>query len=121
VQEDVSNALVWMYSFVDDDWTAVARVDSNQADETTTDPGESSGIIDMSAWLGDGWWALDVQAHQDLNQDLTGIHTDQLVDPSSTDPLDWYTWSGGPIPPGGAQYRFHREKGQLLFMYVPGS
>jgi hypothetical protein len=57
-----------------------------------------------------------VQAHQDVNQLATGaVHVDQFLDPT------FHTWTGGPIPPGGDQYRFHREKGQLLLMHIPGS
>jgi Alkaline phosphatase PhoX len=123
IQEDATNSRVWMYtlSAATPTWTAVAKVDSVPADTAIADPGESSGIIDMSAWLGAGWWALDVQAHQDANQDVTQVHVDQFVNPT------YFTWAGGPIPPGpvippgGNQYRFHREKGQLLFMFVPGS
>jgi hypothetical protein len=123
VQEDNPNSRLWMYSFSGGSWTAVARVDSNPADATTNDPGENSGIIDMSQWLGDGWWALDVQAHQDTTIPIPNpmIHPDQFLDPT------FQTWAGGPIPPGpvippgGNQYRFHRENGQLLLIYVPGS
>jgi hypothetical protein len=121
IQEDNPNSRLWKYSFGSSTWNAVAIVDSVPANTTINDPGENSGIIDMSPWLGAGWWALDVQAHQDANQDLTGVHVDQYVNPT------YETWAGGPIPPGpvippgGNQYRFHREKGQLLFMYLAGS
>jgi hypothetical protein len=120
VQEDTSNSRLWMYSFATGVWTAVAKVDSNPAD-SSADPGENSGVVDMSAWLGDGWWALDVQAHQDTNTATPTIHPDQFLDTT------YYTWDGGPvppgpvIPPGGASYRYHRENGQLLLIYVPGS
>jgi hypothetical protein len=114
VQEDATNAKIWRWNFGPSlaDWTHVATVDSVPTNTTVTDPGESSGIIDMSRWLGAGWWALTVQAHQDADQ---AVHSDQFVDPT------FHTWTGGPIPPGGDQYRFHREKGQLLLMYIPGS
>jgi hypothetical protein len=121
VQEDTSNSRLWMYSFGTGLWTAVAKVDSNPGDTTTPDPGENSGIIDMSQWLGTGWWALDVQAHQDTNTANPTVHPDQFLDTT------FHTWDGGPvppgpvIPPGGASYRYHRENGQLLFVYVPGS
>jgi len=121
VQEDNPGSRLWMYSLGSGSWTAIAKVDSNPGDTTTTDPGENSGIIDMSEWLGDGWWALDVQAHQDTNTANPTIHTDQFLDTT------FYTWDGGPvppgpvIPPGGASYRYHRENGQLLLMYLPGS
>lgn len=123
VQEDNPNSRLWMYTLRSETptWTAVAIVDSNPGNTTVNDPGENSGIIDMSQWLGAGWWALDVQAHQDTNTANPTIHQDQLLDAT------FYTWDGGPvppgpvIPPGGASYRYHRENGQLLFMYVPGS
>lgn len=121
VQEDNPGSRLWMYSLAGGTWTAIAKVDSNTADATITDPGENSGIVDMSAWLGAGWWALDVQAHQDISTANPTIHPDQYLDPT------FYTWDGGPvppgpvIPPGGASYRYHRENGQLLLMYVPGS
>jgi hypothetical protein len=122
VQEDNPNSRLWMYTFTSETptWTAVAIVDSNPA-SAVTDPGENSGIIDMSPWLGDGWWALDVQAHQDITTANPTIHPDQFLNPT------FYTWDGGPvppgpvIPPGGDQYRYHRENGQLLLVYVPGS
>lgn len=123
IQEDATNSRVWLYtlSAATPTWTAVAKVDSVPADTVIADPGESSGIVDMSAWLGAGWWALDVQAHQDTNTANPTVHTDQFLDPT------FYTWAGGPvppgpvIPPGGNQYRFHREKGQLLLMFLAGS
>ena len=121
IQEDTSNSRLWMYSFGTNSWIAVAKVDSNPGDNTTNDPGENSGIIDMSQWLGAGWWALDVQAHQDTNTANPTFHQDQFLDTTYNE------WDGGPvppgpvIPPGGASYRFHRENGQLLFVYVPGS
>jgi hypothetical protein len=121
VQEDNPNARLWMYSFGTGLWTAVAIVDSNPANTTVNDPGENSGVIDMSRWLGAGWWALDVQAHQDINTANPTVHPDQFLDTT------YYIWDGGPvppgpvIPPGGASYRYHRENGQLLLVYVPGS
>lgn len=123
VQEDNANSRLWLYtlSSATPTWTPVAIVDSNPANTTVNDPGENSGVVDMSAWLGAGWWALDVQAHQDTNTANPTIHPDQSLDGT------FYTWDGGPvppgpvIPPGGASYRYHREKGQLLLIYVPGS
>jgi hypothetical protein len=115
VQEDATNAKIWRFDLAST-WTHVATVDSVPTDSTVTDPGESSGIIDMSRWLGPGWWALTVQAHQDANQTAPGaVHTDQFLDPT------FQTWTGTPTPPGGNQYRLHREKGQLLLMHIPGS
>lgn len=123
VQEDNANSRLWLYtlSSATPTWTPVAIVDSNPANTTVNDPGENSGVVDMSAWLGAGWWALDVQAHQDTNTANPTIHPDQSLDGT------FYTWDGGPvppgpvIPPGGASYRYHRENGQLLLIYVPGS
>ncbi len=61
VQEDTTNAKVWHWNFgpLLTDWTHVATVTASPTNTTINDPGESSGIIDMSAWLGAGWWALD--------------------------------------------------------------
>ena len=100
VQEDGSSGNeVWRYAF-GGGWTKIASTLASQPADV-----ETSGIVDMSAWMGAGWWALDVQAH--------GVH--QFLDPN------YHTWTGGPTPPGGDQYRFHREAGQLLLLYVPGS
>ncbi|HEU4356760.1 MAG TPA: alkaline phosphatase PhoX [Actinomycetota bacterium] len=55
VQEDTTNAKVWMYDFSSQTWSVVA---------TVTDPAsESSGVVDASEWFGPGAWLLDVQAH----------------------------------------------------------
>jgi hypothetical protein len=121
VQEDNPNSRLWMYAFTGGAWTPVAIVDSNPDNTALNDPGENSGVIDMSRWLGAGWWALDVQAHQDISTATPTVHQDQFLDTT------YYTWDGGPvppgpvIPPGGASYRYHRENGQLLLVYVPGS
>jgi hypothetical protein len=96
VQEDTSNAKIWMQSLSSGDWTLLASAVQPEA--------ETSGITDVSRWFGAGWWALDVQSH--VNESLIDVY---------------HTWSDGPIPPGGDQYRFHREDGQLLLMYVPES
>ena len=61
VQEDTSNAKVWMYPFATGTWTHVATANQPSA--------ETSGIVDVSTWFGDGWWALDVQSH--TNQTAT--------------------------------------------------
>jgi len=107
VQEDGSSGNeVWRYAF-GGGWTKIASTLATQPADV-----ETSGIVDMSAWMGAGWWALDVQSH--------GVHVGAL-DPTSLVPADWYTWTTAPIPPGGAQYRYHREGGQLLLLYVPGS
>jgi hypothetical protein len=110
VQEDNPNAKIWRMDLTTGLWTHVATVDRD-GDPTTNDTGESSGILDVSRWFGDGWWALDVQAHD----------SHVILDPTTSDPATWYTWTTPPIPPGGAQYRKHLEAGQLLLMLIPGS
>jgi len=86
VQEDNDNARIWRYDLRKGTWSVVA---------TVNDPdGESSGIVDASAWLGPGWWVLDVQAHGS----------------------DQETFSGPGVLP-----LVKREDGQLIFMRVPGS
>ncbi|TFG68005.1 MAG: DUF839 domain-containing protein [Thermomicrobiales bacterium] len=96
VQEDTSSySKIWRYDLRAKTWTHVATA--------TQEPAETSGIVDVSRWFGSGWWALDVQSH-----------TDQKVG------MSYLTWTG-PTPPGGDQYRLHRENGQLLLMHLPGS
>ncbi|MDH3681377.1 MAG: DUF839 domain-containing protein [Acidimicrobiia bacterium] len=85
VQEDADDAQIWQYKFADESWTAVADV--------VDTGGESSGIVDASAWFGPGSWLLDVQAH-----DLPFI--DEMMDGDIT---------------------IKREEGQLLLMNIPGS
>ena len=84
VQEDTGNAKIWRYDFGTATWSVVA---------TVNDPaGESSGIVDGSAWFGPGSWVLDVQGH--------GIFVaQQQVGPTL----------------------LKRESGQLLLMILPGS
>lgn len=85
VQEDRGGALIWRYDLNDDTWEVVASVN---------DPsGESSGIVDASAWYGEGTWLLDVQAH--------GTFIDEEVQPDGT--------------------LLKREDGQLMLMKIPGS
>jgi Bacterial protein of unknown function (DUF839) len=105
VQEDASDAKIWRYSLTAGTWTQVAQVDQDQNPATTGDPGESSGIVDASKWLGDGWWVLDVQSH-----------TNQTVTTGAP-----FVWNGPPGPAPGTTYQMRRENGQLLLMYVPGS
>lgn len=86
VQEDNADARVWRLDLLTGAWSVVA---------TVNDPaGESSGIVDASAWFGPGWWMLDVQAHG----------SDQEV-----------------FSAPGALPLVKREDGQLLLMRVPGS
>jgi len=84
VQEDTDNAKVWRYDFASGVWSMVA---------TVNDPsGESSGIVDASAWFGPGAWLLDVQGH--------GLFVDQEQ---------------------VGNVLFKRESGQLILMVIPGS
>lgn len=86
VQEDNDNARIWRLDLRKGTWSVVA---------TVNDPdGESSGIVDASAWLGPGWWVLDVQAHGS----------------------DQKTFSEPGVLP-----LVKREDGQLMLMRVPGS
>ena len=96
VQEDTSNAKVWMYSLPSGPWMHVATANQPAA--------ETSGIVDVSTWFGDGWWALDVQSH-----------TNQTVTTES------FVWTGPPGPSVGTVYQKRRENGQLLLMQIPGS
>jgi hypothetical protein len=58
-----------------------------------TDPvGESSGIVDASAFFGSGWWVVDVQAHGS-NQMQETVNSVLIK----------------------------RENGQLLLVKIPGS
>ena len=99
LQEDASNAKIWRFDLAST-WTHVGTV----THPTAPSAGESSGIIDMSAWLGAGWWALDVQSHVNL--------------PGEQGPFSYTTpISGAVISP----YFTRREDGQLLLVQVPGS
>jgi Bacterial protein of unknown function (DUF839) len=101
VQEDpaaptvTGNARIWRYSLAGGPWTVVATATQNTA--------ETSGIVDLSPWLGAGWWALDVQSHVNLAGAVPGLVY------------------GGPGPQTGVTYTARREDGQLLLMFVPGS
>ncbi len=98
LQEDTSSAKVWRWDLAST-WTHVASV----THPTAPAAGESSGIVDMSKWLGAGWWALDVQSHVNL--------------PGEEGPFTYTTpISGVQIP-----YFERREDGQLLLMRIPGS
>ena len=99
VQEDASSAKVWRYDKGAATWAHVASV----THPTSPAAGESSGIVDLSAWLGDGWWALDVQSHVNAE-----VNPEILT----------YTV---PITGQEVQYQQRREDGQLLLMHVPGS
>jgi hypothetical protein len=97
VQEDTSDAKVWMYSLGSGTWTHVASA--------TQPTAETSGIVDVSRWFGDGWWALDVQSHVNKTE-TTGTP---------------FVWDGPPGPPVGTTYQMRREDGQLLLMRIQGS
>lgn len=78
IQEDPGGndyiAKIWRYSIASDTLTEIARHDPRRfapgaPDFLTTDE-ESSGIIDVSNILGDGWFLLDVQAHYPTDAEL---------------------------------------------------
>lgn len=96
VQEDASNAKIWRYDLESGEWTHVATA--------TQTPAETSGIVDVSRWFGDGWWAVAVQSH-----------INKTVDPTVR------TWDGPPGPAVGSTYQQRREDGQLLLLHVEGS
>jgi hypothetical protein len=98
VQEDASNAKIWRFDMAST-WTHVGTV----THPTAPSAGESSGIVDASAWLGAGWWVLDVQSHVNQSLDPT---VRQYVTPISGAVLN---------------YQLRREDGQLLLMHIPGS
>jgi len=95
VQEDTSFfSKVWLYDLDGETWTHVATATEEKA--------ETSGIVDVSRWFGDGWWALDVQSHS--NQSFEAGHT--------------YVH---PVTGVSTSYTARRENGQLLLMHVPSS
>jgi hypothetical protein len=84
IQEDADDAKIWRQDLATGDWNIVASV--NDPD------GESSGIVDASAWFGNGAWLLNVQGHgQNVAEEQVG---DVLL---------------------------KRESGQLMLMVIPGS
>jgi hypothetical protein len=77
-------------------WSRVATVTQASA--------ETSGIVDASEWLGDGWWVFDVQSHSTQEEfSATG---------SYTVPITNVVFS---------PFTIRRELGQLLLLYIPGS
>mgnify|MGYP001812965639 FL=1 len=85
VQEDTDEAAVYRIDLATGDSSVVA---------TVNDPdGESSGIVDASAWYGPGTWLLDVQAH--------GSNVNEALQPDGT--------------------LLKRESGQLMLLTIPGS
>lgn len=81
IQEDPGRsdylAAIWLYTIETDTLETVARHDAARfhsgiaapADFLTNDE-ESSGIIDVSDILGEGWFLLDVQAPNGLGGEL---------------------------------------------------
>ena len=60
IQEDSTGSNeVWQHPIGTTTWTKVAST-------TQVATAETSGIVDASKWLGDGWWALSVQSHVNL-------------------------------------------------------
>ncbi len=78
IQEDVGNnahiGKVWRYSIAKDTLNLTAEHDPARfitgAPDFLTQDEESSGIIDVSDILGEGWFLLDVQAHYSLGGEL---------------------------------------------------
>jgi len=78
IQEDPGGqnhlAKIWKYDVPNDKLILVAQHDPNRflpgAPNFLTIDEESSGIIDASAILGDGWFLLDVQAHYVIGGEL---------------------------------------------------
>ena len=102
IQEDYNNprygynrVLVW--DTVDDSMRVVARTDPSQhLIDVVGGEGfwESSGVVDASDWLGDGWWLLTVQAgEQNVRQPGPDLEIDSAIG----------------------------EGGQILKMYIPGT
>jgi hypothetical protein len=86
IQEDPGNrpylARVWQYDLANDSLEQVARVDPARFEPPTPPPftqeEESSGVIDVSDILGEGWYLLDVQAHY-ANSDPDLVQGGQLL------------------------------------------
>ena len=85
LQEDPGNraylARVWRYDLANDSLDQVARVDPGRfalTPEPFTQEEESSGVIDVSDILGEGWYLLDVQAHY-VNSDPDLVQGGQLL------------------------------------------
>ena len=97
VQEDTSSfSKIWRMDLSSGTWTHVATA--------TQEPAETSGIVDVSKWFGEGWWAVSVQSHINKTVDDTVR-----------------TWDGPPGPAVGTTYQQRREDGQLLLLHVEGS
>jgi hypothetical protein len=78
LQEDVGNqehlGKIWQYDIATDKLIEVAKHDPDRfttgASNFLTLDEESSGIIDVSSILGEGWYLLDVQAHYAIPGEL---------------------------------------------------
>ena len=78
IQEDPGNqtyvAKIWLYDIATDKLTEVAHHDPDRfapgASNFLTQDEESSGVIDASAILGEGWYLLDQQAHYSTDPEL---------------------------------------------------
>ena len=78
IQEDPGNqphtAKIWLYDIATDHLAEVAHHDPDRfspgAPNFLTQDEESSGAIDASAILGQGWYLLDVQAHYATDAEL---------------------------------------------------
>lgn len=98
VQEDASSSPtlndIWSHPLGGSSWTRVATV--------TQPAAETSGIVDASQWLGDGWWIFDIQSHSTQESFGTGSYQ---------------------VPNGGliTGFTIRRELGQLSLLYIPGS
>ncbi len=76
--EDIGNqpalGKVWLYDIASDTMTQVAEHDpalfTPGAPSFLTQDEESSGVIDASSILGEGWYLLDVQAHYGIPGEL---------------------------------------------------
>lgn len=85
IQEDPGNqphvAKVWRYDVASDTLSLVAQHDPDRfapgAPNFLTQDEESSGIIDASDILGEGWFLLDVQAHYPTTSEL--VESGQLL------------------------------------------
>ena len=97
VQEDQSNGnnAMWRFDRGTAAWTKIATVVSPS--------GESTGVLDMSEWLGAGWWALNVQSHQTVG--------------SPAGPFTYTHPSTGITD----TYMKRLDGGQLMLMHIDGS
>jgi len=86
IQEDPGNqahiAKVWLYDIATDELTEVAHHDTEHftqgASAFLTQDEESSGIIDVSSILGEGWYLLVQQAHFNIG-DVELVEGGQLL------------------------------------------